>query len=190
MTKIIKNGDSMYTKIENIYQNIYNQELNYKNTIDSKHTSRLTFILMLITANCIILTTFLTNYKSIVWDFERVIVLALCSIITILNLDGCICFYKCFFRIKMNYMVIPTTDIRMFHFYIHKEKGMDLSEVEALYEYIIDSYQYCSYINSNINGKREKMLICLDNITCISFVLSIITYIILKHVGYTMEWIF
>ncbi len=45
-------------KVFRIYENIYNQELNYKNSIDSKFTSRFTILISFITAVSIVFYTF------------------------------------------------------------------------------------------------------------------------------------
>ena len=47
----------MKKEIVSIYENIYNQELNWKNTLDNKFASRLTLELSLVTATFIIFIT-------------------------------------------------------------------------------------------------------------------------------------
>lgn len=179
-------------EIISIYENIYNQELICRNNLDNKFTSRLTIMITLITAYFIIFTTlFFAKNEELTYNTNMSFLCEiLCIIIMILIILLCVSFYGCFYRRKKNYRVMPTVDIRMFHFYIHRNKLLGKQEEQDLYDYLNDSYQFCAYINAGINSKRERALIIFDNVTSICFILLIITYIIMKYSGYSINWIF
>lgn len=183
----------MKKEIVSIYENIYNQELNLKNNLESKFGSRLTILIALITASFIIFTTlfFPDEINIAVLPSNLSSLSKILSVINILHtVFICLSFYKTFFRWKMNYMVMPTAEIRMFHFYIHRNNLCGTNDEEDLYNYLNDSYQFCAYANAEINSKREHFLIIFDNLASISFILLIVNYIIMMQCGYSINWIF
>lgn len=183
----------MKNEIVSIYENIYNQELNWKSTLDNKFASRLTLLLTLTTATVVIFTTifFPGNNKNVISSAAVITAYKLISAVTlVLVIFAFIAFYNCFFRMKLNYRVMPTVDIRMFHFYIHRNNLLGTSEENDLYDYLNDSYQFCAYNNAEINGKREKALIKFDNLSSVSFIILIIMYIFMISSGYSISWIF
>ncbi|MBO5360073.1 MAG: hypothetical protein J6B25_04435 [Clostridia bacterium] len=183
----------MNEKIVSIYENIYNNELDWKRSLDDKFSSRLTLLVAITTASFVIFTTVFfpdsDNLECIQYNKQ-----ILCKILSLLSVTLLLClccsFYKCFFRAKKNYKVMPTVDIRMFHFYIHKNNLCGTKDEQDLYNYLNDSYQFCAYTNANINSKRESALIIFDNIASISFVLLIVTYVLMVRFGYSISWIF
>lgn len=183
----------MNKEIVSIYENIYNQELLCRNNLDNKFTSRLTLMLTLITAFFIIFTTiFFPDANETLILKEPLVQYSkiLCIVILCLIVPLYISFYKCFYRRKKNYYVMPTADIRLFHFYIHRNNLCGTETERDLYNYLNDSYQNCAFKNAETNGKREKALIVFDNITSVCFIILIITYIIMKQAGYSINWIF
>lgn len=183
----------MKKEIVSIYENIYNQELVWKNNLDNKFASRLTLLITLITATFIIFTTvfFPNSENSIVVDSNATLWCQILNITTmILTLFFFASFYRCFFRKKLNYKVMPTDEIRMFHFYIHRNNLCGTPDEEDLYNYLNDSYQFCANVNATINTKREKALILFDNLASILFIILIITYIFMVKSGYSINWIF
>ena len=113
-------------KIAKIYENIYNIEIENRYLIDNKFSSRLTILIALLSAFAIILTSIMSineknNIDYIINSFIQPypIIFVICLIILLSLLLLCYCFFRCFFRTKMNYRVMPTIGIRMFHFYIH-----------------------------------------------------------------------
>lgn len=183
----------MNRDIVSIYENIYNQELFCRNGLDNKFTSRLTLMLTLITAHFIIFTTlFFPNTTDDLVLNESLIIFPkiLCLVILGLIIPLYMSFYRCFYRMKKNYYVMPTVEIRMFHFYIHKNNLCGTEVEQDLYNYLNDSYQNCAFKNAQTNGKREKALIIFDNIASICFILLIITYVVMKQAGYSINWIF
>ena len=184
----------MKQKIASIYENIYNQELTWKYNLDGKITSRSRMLIAIITAYFIILTTifFLGPSEELSTEISQtnLIFAVICFIIGIIVLILCGIFYKSFFRRKLNYLVMPTVEIRMFHFYLHKNHLINTKIEDDLYDYLVDSYQLCAYTNAGINRKREKFLILFDNISIVCFVLLIIMYIYTKKLGYSIDWIF
>ncbi len=175
-------------KVFRIYENIYNQELNYKNSIDSKFTSRFTILIPLITAVSIVFyALFLVDKREEKNDIDVVILLYILLFFIVLSM---IFFYKSFFRYKKNYRVMPTVEIRMFHFYIHRNNLLNTPDETDLYNYLIDSYQYCSFTNSKVNSTRESSIIILDHITIIMFLLSILEYVTMSYNGYSIKWFF
>lgn len=183
----------MDSKIYQIYENIYNQELNYKNSIDSKFTSRFTILISLITAISIIVYSVFwdKSFKEILisTQTELIIKMILFLLLVLLTIDT-IYFYKSFFRKKKNYSVMPNAEIRMFHFYIHKNGLLSSDEEIDFYNYLIDCYQFCAYHNSKINSRRESAVIILDNTSVFIFIIILSEYLILNHIGYSIKWIF
>lgn len=183
----------MDERIVSIYENIYNNELDWKNSLDNKFSSRLTLLITIITATFIIFTTIFFPDSSYSPNLQKITQLG-CAALSLssvgLSLFLVIYFYKVFFRAKMNYRLMPTAEIRMFHFYIHKNNLCDTKEEDDLYNYLNDSYQFCSYMNADTNRKREQALIVFDNIAAVSFVLLIATYILMVRFGYSIDWIF
>lgn len=183
----------MDEKIVSIYENIYNKELDWKNSLDDKFASRLTLLIAIITATFIIFTTIFFPDKD---DSEilRGNLQFLCKLFSIICMGLLLCllysFHKCFFRIKLNYKVMPTTSIRIFHFYIHKNNLCGTKDEEDLYNYLNDSYQFCAFTNADINSKRERALIVFDNVVSLSFVFLMILYILMVRSGYSIDWIF
>lgn len=184
----------MKKEIVSIYENIYNQEINWKNNLDNKFASRLTLMLALITATFILFTTIffqkednkaIENANSIVLLYKALSVITVVFVICIL-----FSFHKCFFRTKLNYRVMPTFDIRIFHFYIYSNNLLGTNDENDLYNYLNDSYQFCAYTNAEINIKREKALLVFDNLSSITFVILIIVYILMTYCGYSINWIF
>lgn len=184
----------MKKEIVSIYENIYNQELNWKNNLDNKFTSRLTLMITLITATFIIFTTIFfpkENNKVIASSDNIFLGYKTLSLITVMLAIGIfLSFYRCFFRIKLNYKVMPTLDIRIFHFYIHSNNLLGTTDEDDLYNYLNDSYQFCAYTNAAINIKREKALLIFDNLSSITFIILIIMYILMVNCGYSISWIF
>lgn len=184
----------MDEKIVSIYENIYNQEIEWKNSLDNKFSSRLTILVAITTATFIIFTTIFFSNFSESQVIKNTILQIFCMVFSILSVIfwtvQCCFFYQCFFRVKKNYKVMPTVDIRMFHFYIHKNNLCGQKEEKELYNYLNDSYQLCAYTNAKINSKRERALIIFDNITSVSFLLLIATYILMTFSGYSISWIF
>lgn len=113
----------MKEEIVSIYENIYNQELNWKYNLDNKFASRLTIMMALITATFVVFSTlFFPNAKNYVSASSNDITFwykTLSLITVMLVIFIAFSFYRCFFRIKLNYRVMPTLDIRIFHLYIH-----------------------------------------------------------------------
>lgn len=182
----------MKKEIVSIYENIYNQELNWKNTLDNKFASRLTLVLSLVTATFIIfITLFFSNNKTVI-ENQKIILgckfLSLASILCVVF--ALIAFYKCFFRSKLNYKVMPTVDIRMFHLFIHRNDLIGTKVEDDLFDYLNDCYQFCAYTNAAINTKREKALIVFDNVSSVTFIILVIVYILMIKSGYSIEWIF
>ena len=184
----------MDQKIVSIYENIYNKELDWKNNLDNKFSSRLTILVTITTATFIIFSTIFFSQYSEAQVIENITLQVFCKVISALSIVlwiiQCCFFYQCFFRIKKNYKVMPTVDIRMFHFYIHKNNLLGSKDENDLYNYLNDSYQFCAYTNANINSRRERALIFFDNITSISFLSLIISYILMILSGYSISWIF
>lgn len=184
----------MNEKIVSIYENIYNKELEWKNSLDDKFYSRLLMLISITTATFVILTTvFFSNSNQV--EFKKIhfmigVCIILSSISFILWIGMCVFFYKCFFRMKKSYKVMPTVDIRMFHFYVQKNNLCGTKDEEDLYNYLNDSYQVCAFTNASINSKREHLLIVFDNIAVISFIILIGTYILMVQSGYSIGWIF
>lgn len=183
----------MRREIVLIYENIYNQELNMKNNLDNKFASRLTIVVALTTATFLIFSTlFFPNVVNAATPTSMLSqvskVLSILSILHIVLIY--FSFYKSFFRWKLNYMVMPTVDIRLFHFYIHRNHLLGTKDEDDLYDYLNDSYQFCAYTNASINSKREHALILFDNLVSYSFVLLIVTYIMMMLCGYSINWIF
>lgn len=183
----------MNEKIMTIYENIYNKELDWKNSLDGKFASRLTLLITIITATFVIFTTIFlpdSTNSEILQKNEHL----WCKVLSLTCVGLSLClfysFYRVFFRIKMNYKLMPTAEIRMFHFYIHKNDLCGTKEEKDLYNYLNDSYQFCAYTNAKINKKREQALIIFDNVASISFVLLIITYVLMVRSGYSIDWIF
>ena len=184
-------------KIAKIYENIYNIEIENRYLIDNKFSSRLTILIALLSAFAIILTSIMSineknNIDYIINSFIQPypIIFVICLIILLSLLLLCYCFFRCFFRTKMNYRVMPTIGIRMFHFYIHRNNYVGTNEENELYSYMIDSYQFCAFNNSQVNTKREAYLIKYDILASISFILLIITYSMLSYYGFKINWIF
>ncbi len=80
-----------------------------------------------------------------------------------------------------------TVEIRMFHFYIHRNNLLNTPDEIDLYNYLIDSYQYCSFTNSKVKSTRESSIIILDHITIIMFLLSILEYVTMNYNGYSIK---
>lgn len=188
----------MKDKISSIYENIYNQELNNRSQLDGKFTSRFTFLVTIITASSIIISSILekpeliTNkyHIEIHKDIFIIFIVSMCLILVILLINILISFYKTFFRYKQNYSVMPTAEIRLFHIYIYNKHLINTYDEKDLYSYLIDSYQNCAYHNAEINFNREKALVRFDNCACLSFILLIILYLCLKGCNYSINWIF
>lgn len=183
----------MKKEIVSIYENIYNQELNWKQTLDNKFSSRLTLMITLITASFVVFTTiFFPNFENLQVKCSNMVLC--CKVLSVTTIVMSVCiflsFHACFFRNKLNYRVMPTVDIRIFHFYIHRNNLLGTDDEEDLYDYLNDSYQFCAYTNAAINVKREKALIFFDIMSSFSFVLLIITYILMVKSGYSVNWIF
>lgn len=178
-------------KIYKIYENIYNQELNNRYCLDNKFSSRLTILISIITATVIIsVTLFLCDVKVIVNYYFEIIIHVTCFLIGLINIILVILFYKSFFRLKKNYRVMPTIDIRMFHFFLHKNNLLGTDDEKDLYNYLVDSYQYCSFENARVNTIRESALIVYDNLATVCFILCVFEYIFMKIQGYSISWIF
>lgn len=180
----------MKEKIVKIYENIYNRELEWKNSLDNKFSSRLTIFITITTATFIVFTTvFFTENVCEEQYIELLIMILSCISMCFWIFQG-IFFYMSFFRFKKNYKVMPTVEIRMFHFYIHRNNLCGKQSEEDLYDYLNDSYQFCAFSNACINSKRESSLIKLDNISVVEFVLLITIYILMRRTGYCINWIF
>lgn len=188
----------MTDKIASIYQNIYNQELKNRSDLDNKFASRFTFLITIFTASSIILSEILDIAKNISWnnlnytseEIFLIILLLISTLLFILIFIMFISFYKAFFRNKQNYLVMPTMEINMFHIYICKNYLYNTCEEKDLYNYMVNSYQYCSLNNAKINSSREKALIAFDNSAWIAFANLIMLYVYLRFIGYSIKWIF
>lgn len=181
----------MDEKISKIYENIYNQELNNRYCLDNKFSSRLTILISIIAATTIIfVTSFFDNDKPHIEHKYEIIIIVVCFLIILLSIVLLIFFYKVFFRLKKNYRVMPTVEIRMFHFYIHKNHLLGTDDEKDLYNYLVDSYQFCSFENAKINTIRESALIVYDNVATLCFLLCLFEYIFMKTQGYSIGWIF
>lgn len=183
----------MIEQIAKIYENIYNQELRNRESLDNKFSSRFTILIAIATAYVILLSTLfdkLCDNNCLNYDFLNTLFLILCSLFSVTTLLSIVFFYKCFFRLKKNYMVMPTSEIRMFHLYVYGNKLDNTQQEFDLYQYMVDSYQFCSFSNANTNSIREKYLIYFDNTETMSFVLAISTYFVLRLCGINIAWIF
>lgn len=188
----------MTDKVASIYQNIYNQELKNRSDLDSKFPSRFTFLITIFTASSVILSEMIEFFSRISWnnlictgEDIFLIILLIISIFLIISLTiMCFTFHKAFFRKKQNYLVMPTMEINMFHVYICRNNLYNTSEEKDLYNYMVNSYQFCSLNNANINSSREKALIAFDNSAWISFSILIMLYVYLRLIGYSINWIF
>lgn len=181
----------MDEKISKIYENIYNQELNNRYYLDNKFSSRLTILISIVAATTIIfVTSFFGNDIPRIKRYYEMIILVVCVLTILLNIVLLISFYKVFFRFKKTYRVMPTVDIRMFHFYIHKNHLLGTEDEKDLYNYLVDSYQFCSFENAKINTIRESALIIYDNVATLCFLLCLFEYIFMKTQGYSIDWIF
>ena len=184
----------MKKEIVSIYENIYNQELNWKYNLDNKFASRLTIMMALITATFVVFSTlFFPNAENYVSASSNDITFwykTLSLITVMLVIYIAFSFYRCFFRIKLNYRVMPTLDIRIFHLYIHSNNLLGSPDENDLYNYLNDSYQFCAYTNAAINIKREKALLVFDNLSSTTFVILIVMYILMVNHGYSIRWIF
>lgn len=106
----------MIEQIAKIYENIYNQELRNRESLDNKFSSRFTILIAIATAYVILLSTLfdkLCDNNCLNYDFLNTLFLILCSLFSITTLLSIVFFYKCFFRLKKNYMVMPTSEIRI-----------------------------------------------------------------------------
>ena len=184
----------MKKEIVSIYENIYNQELNCKANLDNKFASRLTILMALVTASFVIFKTLFFPEESTAVTVGSNNITFWCKIFNLVEIMIVACiafsFYRCFFRIKLNYKVMPTVDIRIFHFYIHSNNLVGTTDEDDLYNYLNDSYQFCAYTNAGINIKREKALLTFDNLSSITFFILIIVYILMVDCGYSIKWIF
>ncbi len=158
--------------------------------LDNKFTSRIAILVALQSAFAVILTSVLSKDDSNSFILPSLYIFLIWSLALLLLLVLYYCFFKSFFRLKKNYRVMPTAEIRMFHFYIYRNKLIGTQEENDLYSYMIDSYQFCAFSNAQINTKRESYLIRYDIIASISFVISICTYSFLCYYGVPIVWIF
>lgn len=195
---MLKNNEvKMKKEISDIYENIYNQELKNRCDLDGKFGSRFTIFMALVTAVVIINTTLLSlnntsNNLSIIDSLNntKTIYIVIGLVLDLIVVFLLISFYKCFFRSKKNYKVMPTVDIRMFHLYIGINQLQGTSDENDLYDYMVDSYLGCAFNNAGTNSKREASLILFDNLSSICFLLCILTYSLMISDGYSIQWVF
>ncbi len=92
----------MINNIAKIYENIYNQELKNRETLDNKFSSRFTILLVLETAYVLVLTSIFDNLQKpqVYIPYLCVLFKMLCVVFIFTSVLSLIFFYKCFFRFK------------------------------------------------------------------------------------------
>lgn len=169
-----------------VYENLYNQELETRKDYDQKLSSRLTILTAQTALLGILSKWFVDNYEM--FSLESV----LFAISIILIFVQMVFFYKAFFRTKKTYKEVAVEEIRMFHLYSAQEKlklNRDVryrvfsnNEVELL-TYLKDSYLQCAFHNMKINLKRGTALIRFDNSLISSIVLLLLNFILIYLKG-------
>lgn len=95
----------MKKEIVSIYENIYNQELNWKANLDNKFASRLTILMALVTASFVIFKTLFFPEESTAVTVGSNNITFWCKIFNLVEIMIVACiafsFYRCFFRIKL-----------------------------------------------------------------------------------------
>lgn len=189
---ICKEGKVINSKIVDIYKNMYNTEIEWKHNLDNKFASRLSLFIVAVTADVTFFTNaFFTNTEEIK-GLSNIVVIIL-KIVSVFNIilliTLLVSFYRCFFRLKLNYNVLPTTASRIFHFYINKNNMLDTKEEDDFFDLLVDSYLYCAYSNSVINEKRGKALIVFDNVLTTHYILIVVEYVVMLYKGYSIQWV-
>lgn len=138
----------------------------------------------------IFVTSFFNDNKPDIKYISEIIIYVVCGLMILITIFLLISFYKVFFRLKKNYKVMPTVDIRMFHFFIHRNQLLGTDDEKDLYNYLVDSYLFCSFENARVNTIRESALIVYDNLATVCFILCVFEYIFMKIQGYSIDWIF
>lgn len=179
----------MMQKIIDIYENIYNQELLNRDRIDNKFSSKIKLLFVSLTLIAI-------QSRYILFDkikySNRIgfIFMILLFIISLCSISIClVSFYKCFFRVKKNYLEMPIDKIskdnakahyRKIEKYKSKKRYTKITNREIdLLLYMKNSYMHCANHNEKINIKRSEAIIVFDNAVCISLICSAINYYIL-----------
>lgn len=183
---LIKSEYYFIKQIE-IYENLYNQELETRRSFDSKMVSRISII----SAELFLMGQILKYIINAKLYMNVSIVSIFFYILCMLLIVQAVLFYKAFFRIKKNYKEVSPEEIRMFHLkcaqdkmrYNRKIRYKIISNEEIeLVTYLKDSYQFCTYHNVKTNLKRSKSLDYFDNITIIIVFPLIITFLSLYYI--------
>ena len=183
---LIKSEYYFIKQIE-IYENLYNQELETRRSFDSKMVSRISII----SAELFLMGQILKYIINAKLYMGVSIVSIFFYILCMLLIVQAVLFYKAFFRIKKNYKEVSPEEIRMFHLkcaqdkmrYNRKIRYKIISDEEIeLVTYLKDSYQFCTYHNVKTNLKRSKSLDYFDNITIIIVFPLIITCLSLYYI--------
>lgn len=191
-------ADIIFQSTIQIYENLYNQELLTRKDIDSKISTRTTFLsaqlfLAIPQSKWIIDNFRQSNY--LFYCFLSILIISMLIIVTQI-----IYYYGTFFRTKKNYSEVPLECIRMFHLYCAQEKlkysdrnlrySLLLEEELELVIFLKDSYQRCSFENMKINLKRGKNLIILDNLIILNLIILFINYYIMYiMIGGDLTWV-
>lgn len=183
---LIKSEYYFIKQIE-IYENLYNQELETRRSFDSKMVSRISII----SAELFLMGQILKYIINAKLYMGVSIVSIFFYILCMLLIVQAVLFYKAFFRINKNYKEVSPEEIRMFHLkcaqdkmrYNRKIRYKIISDEEIeLVTYLKDSYQFCTYHNVKTNLKRSKSLDYFDNITIIIVFPLIITFLSLYYI--------
>ena len=170
---------SLFEMSIQVYENLYNQELQTRRDYDEKMVSRISILTVQLALAGILVEWFVDNLQT--YSNEKMV----CILSLVLLLLQMIYFYRSFFRVRKNYKEIALDEIRMYHLHCANEKTniprnlryriLSDQEVELL-TYLKDSYQYCAYYNMHTNLKRGAALIKFDNLTIINTLLLFANY--------------
>ena len=169
-----------------IYENLYNQELETRRSFDNKMVSRISILSAELLLMGQILRYIINTKLYMVISFVSIFFYILCLLLIV----QAVLFYKAFFRFKKNYKEASPEEIRMFHLKCAQDKMhysrrmrykiVSNEEIE-LVTYLKDSYQFCTYHNVKTNLKRSKSLDYFDNVTIIMVFPLIIIFLSLYY---------
>ncbi len=170
-----------------IYENLYNQELETRRSFDNKMVSRISIISAELFLMGQILEYIINAKLYLSVSFISLFFYILCVLLIV----QAVLFYKAFFRFKKNYKEVSPEEIRMFHLKCAQDKMrynrrirykiISNEEIE-LVTYLKDSYQFCTYHNVKTNLKRAKSLDYFDNATIIIVFPLIIIFLSLYYI--------